>query len=215
MLVECVNCSARVDAQEVAELLAPIHEPEVKEAYGASHAAHFDGEVPCPPPQWLYTLLKCRSCGDALLVCRYDFDATYVQRLWPPVRHRLPGLPRNIDQALDEAVQCLNAHAFLATVLMCRRALEGTCRHFYPDIRPLAFGLKKLQDDRIIDARLAEWAHALRDSGNLAAHDPDAGVTEDDARDLLDFTEAILSYVFVLHEKFQVFRRRRAAPADE
>jgi hypothetical protein len=210
MLLDCLTCGARVDAEEVAELVAPIRDPEIQEAYEMSHQTEFEGEVPCPAPQWRYTLLQCPVCRDPLLAYSYDFDRSFAQRVWPPDRPRLVGVPLQIERAHHEAVRCRQTRSYVATVLMCRRALEGMCRHFYPTIRPLAFGLKKLQDEGIIDARLAEWAHALRDSGNLAAHDPDAGVTEADADDLLEFTEAILAYVFVLSERFRSFQRRRS-----
>ena len=46
--------------------------------------------------------------------------------------------------------------------------------------------------------------------GNEAAHDPDTKVTKRDARDVLDFTEAILIYVFSLTSRFEAFRARRS-----
>jgi hypothetical protein len=45
--------------------------------------------------------------------------------------------------------------------------------------------------------------------GNEAAHDVEAAVTADDARDILEFTEALLMYVFTLDTKFRSFAERR------
>ncbi len=105
---------------------------------------------------------------------------------------------------------CLRAKCFLATVIMCRRTLEGLCCHFENNFQNLAAGLKKLHDDKFIDNRLFEWAEALRKNGNLAAHDPGISISWEDASDLLDFTRATLDYVFVLHERFEEFKKRRA-----
>ncbi len=212
VVVECPQCRARVEAEAVAELSAPIREPEVREAYDTSYVTIHDGEPPHDPsPAWRYRLLQCRICGDPLLVRQYDFDEGPADRLWPPIRHRLWGLQPRVQRAVDEAARCLGAGAYVATATMCRRALETLCRQYYPDIRNLAWALTQLRSDGIIDGQLAEWAQALRESGNLAAHDGEADISEEDAEDLLDFTEAILSYVVVLRERFLVFRARRSS----
>lgn len=206
---ECDHCKAKVYDQAAVEVTTPIYDPEAAEWYAMNYGNIFEQECRVPP-RWVYGLVKCSSCGDALVVRRFDFEGPDAsKRIWPPFGPRLPGLPALIAEAIDEAERCLKASAPLACALMCRRALEAMCRHHYPDIRPLAFGLKKLEDDGVIDARLARWAQVLRDSGNLAAHDPSASITQYDAADLLDFTEAILSYVFVMHERFEHFQRRR------
>jgi hypothetical protein len=96
---------------------------------------------------------------------------------------------------------------------MCRRTLELLCKHFYPSLDSLGWGLKKLHHDGVIDRKLLEWAELLRESGNLAAHDPSAEVDGEDADDLIDFTEAILNYVFLLSARFETFKRRRASSA--
>lgn len=93
---------------------------------------------------------------------------------------------------------------------MCRRTLELVCRHHEPSMKNVSDGLKKLHDDKVIDNRLFEWAQALRADGNLAAHEIEAGIGHDDAQDLTQFSEAILDYVFVLHEQFEAYRARRA-----
>lgn len=212
LVVECPQCKARVEAEAVADISAPIREPEVRDAYEMSYLNVYDGEPPhAPDPSWRYRLLRCRACGDPLLVRQYDFDDGPADRLWPPLRHRLWGLQPPVQIAVDEAVRCLGAGAYVATAMMCRRALEALCRQYYPDIRNLAWALTQLRSDGIIDAQLAEWASALRESGNLAAHESDADISEEDAEDLLDFTEAILGYVVVLREQFQLFRARRSS----
>jgi len=61
-----------------------------------------------------------------------------------------------------------------------------------------------------IDSRLLNWAHEIRLVGNEAAHDIETSVDKSDARDVLDFTEAILIYTFSLTARFRAFQARRA-----
>ncbi len=214
-LIECSNCEARVDAKVIATYFAPLSGDDAKayeySAVEAQEEGRFDHDSLDPEePRAVYALLSCPGCSDAMLVYRYDFEAEddYI-RIWPSVRSGHHELPPAIRDSFDEALKCQRVGAFLACVLMCRRVLEAVCRHHYPDVRPLAFGLKKLHDEGIIEKRLFSWAEALRDAGNLSAHDPSAQVSRQDATDLVDFTEAILNYVFVLSKKFERFKERQ------
>jgi hypothetical protein len=70
--------------------------------------------------------------------------------------------------------------------------------------------LDNLQQDGHIDSRLLDWAHEIRLIGNEAAHDINIPVTKLDAKDVLEFTEAILIYVFSLTKRFEAMKERRA-----
>jgi hypothetical protein len=50
--------------------------------------------------------------------------------------------------------------------------------------------------------------------GNEAAHDTQTELSKNDARDALDFTEALLMYVFVLNGRFEAFSARRKQKGD-
>lgn len=45
--------------------------------------------------------------------------------------------------------------------------------------------------------------------GNAAAHDVSVTTSAQDARDIVEFTHAILEYIFTLAEKFDDFQKRR------
>jgi hypothetical protein len=47
--------------------------------------------------------------------------------------------------------------------------------------------------------------------GNEAAHDVDVTVSGRDARDIKDFTKAIVEYLFTIQQRFEEFKSRRAA----
>ena len=97
---------------------------------------------------------------------------------------------------------------------MCRKTLEALCVEHSIKERNLATALKKANESGLIDGRLAEWAEELRIAGNEAAHDVDKKMSGEDARDLLEFTEAILEYVFTFRDRFERFQRRRRERRD-
>jgi hypothetical protein len=69
--------------------------------------------------------------------------------------------------------------------------------------------LAELRDAGVIDSKLHTWADGLRLVANDAAHDIDFSPSNQDARDAIDFVEAILSYVFLLTKRFEEFEARR------
>jgi Domain of unknown function (DUF4145) len=61
----------------------------------------------------------------------------------------------------------------------------------------------------MIDERLFEWSDALRVVGNEAAHGVGLSIDQD-AKDTLEFTNAILDYIFSYRDRFEQFKKRRA-----
>jgi hypothetical protein len=141
----------------------------------------------------------------------YDEDSP-PRRVFPPAERRELGIavPKNIQAAFKEAVQCFKAKAFTASAIMCRKTLEGLCAAHDAKSGNLAKGLAKLRDDGVIESRLFEWAEELRVSGNAAAHGVDSTVSRQDCENILEFTEALAQYVFTYRHKFQQFKERRA-----
>lgn len=93
--------------------------------------------------------------------------------------------------------------------------LEGICRHYQTKSQYLGPGLRELRERGMIDGRLFRWAEELQKSRNIGAHATGEKVSKQDARDLLDFTNAICEYIFVLTAKFEAFMKRRAISGPE
>jgi len=192
VLVDCPRCKAKVNAEEVAEYI------------GKDEVIDFDNR---------YIFLKCVSCEKPIVTVQSRPDENEIwdspRRIYPPMRRIGFRVPAPLRKSFQEAVGCQESAHYLATALMCRRIIEGVCIHYLGSISNLASGIQKLREKNIIDERLFDWASALRNDGNLAAHDLEAKISSEDAADLVDFTEAILDYVFVLHDRFMEYKKRR------
>ena len=90
---------------------------------------------------------------------------------------------------------------------MCRKTLEGICSAHGVRERNLVSSLRKMRDKSIIDERIHDWSDALRLAGNEAAHDVGVTISQEDARDMLDFANAILDYLFSFRQKFEEFQQ--------
>jgi hypothetical protein len=184
MILECKQCEALVNAEELSRY-------ELNE------------------DDWpiTYTFLKCPKCQRPLLA---EEDIFGPERVYPPSDNRInPNLPEPLRVAYGEALACFKSKAHTATAIMCRKTLEGICVEHGVKARTLVSSLKELKDRGIIESRLFEWADALRISGNEAAHDVKVTISAEDARDILEFTNALLEYVFTFRDKFEAFKKRR------
>jgi hypothetical protein len=171
-------------------------------------------------------LVSCPRCHSPMLAYQesgfgWDIPAGEFgpkpERIFPARERDLhPSVPKPIQQAFTEARTCFRAKVFTAAAIMCRKTLEGICsEHGVKSSGTLAAQLKKLKEIGVIENRLFEWVDELRTMGNDAAHDIKVVVSRDDARDTLEFTEALIEYVFTYRHKFQEFKKRREKPLKD
>lgn len=166
-----------------------------------------------------YSVCLCPRCEQPFFVNQSlygvagEFEAITDQVVLYPGEPKLlsEALPDSVKTAYDQAARCLTASLFEPCVLMSRKCLEAVCKTLNANGRSLHARLANLHEAEHIDSRLLDWAHQVRVIGNEAAHDVDAPVTTEDARDAFEFTEAILIYVFSLTKRFETLRERRAA----
>lgn len=160
-----------------------------------------------------FTVLECSDCLCPMVV---------VQRLlangsWsdpdlitPSEREVDYRLPKNIRVCFSEALGCFKHGLYQATAIMCRKALEGMCRSQLSRFRNLYDGIQQLHRTGIIDQIFHKWANSLREDGNLAAHDIEIRVSKTNAEHMLDFTEGVLDYVFIMREQFDRYQKQRS-----
>ena len=194
MLIECHECKARVDAEEVGYI-------EVDEGFWSQRTY----------------LLKCPACNNPLIgeceddIRKEEFPWTELVRVYPKPPMRLsPTVPGPVKKSLREADKCLQIGAHIAAAAMAGRALEAICRHYSTEDTYLGAGIKELKEKGIIDSRLYEWSEELRDQRNAAAHATNTEISSQDAEDIVTLTYAIVDYVFMLTTKFENFKKRKA-----
>jgi Domain of unknown function (DUF4145) len=216
VIIECPQCEARVNAQKIATFDYP--EQWAYDLDASEEAPPGSAETDtCPRERW--TLLACRNCGQVMLASQTDaeWDGQWseVARAFPPDEPaEFPiQIPQGIRRSLDQARRSLRGEAYDATATMCRRAIEGLCRH-HSASPGLAAGLTELRKQGTIDGMLFEWAEALRLHGNIASHADPTPISKEDATDLFDFAVAICQYVLVLGEKFRKFKERASTGAQ-
>jgi hypothetical protein len=196
VLGDCTVCQAKVDAKIL-----------------ESYEVHSELE-----PSARYNFGRCPGCGGPFIIGQTDWGRGYEDS-WQiyPKENAEPShsLPAPIRSAYLEAIACYKARAFTAAAIMCRKTMEGLCEAHHVNAGNLAMALKELRDKGIIEARLFEWADALRLFGNEAAHDVHVTIGPEDAKDTMEFTNALLEYVFTFRDRFAAFQERRQSRKEQ
>ncbi|MBF0551766.1 MAG: DUF4145 domain-containing protein [Deltaproteobacteria bacterium] len=206
--VFCPECNMLVEAKVIAEgdgesKITDINPFDISDSpYNIDH----------------FLVCVCRRCGQPFFIRQSwyvvpaEIESPTGEIVLYPTESKLTqeALPKSVKSAYDDASKCFKASMFEPCVLMCRKCLEAICKNLGAEGRDLNKRLVRLSEAGQIDSRLLNWAHEIRLIGNEAAHEVDGKVTKRDARDVLDFTEAIIIYVFSLTKRFESFKVRRA-----
>ncbi|MBI1746165.1 MAG: DUF4145 domain-containing protein [Acidobacteria bacterium] len=210
--VFCPTCNILVEAKVIARGFGEYRSDAVNPMDEVDSEYHGDH----------YSVALCRRCNGPFLVREAlygvpgEFETVTDEVVLYPVSGgpRIDGLPESIGRSVAQAHRSYAASSYDACALMCRRALEALCKTLSAKGRDLDRRLADLEASGRIDSRMIHWAHGVRLVGNEAAHDVDTAVTVEDARDILEFTEALLLYVFTLDTKFRSFEARRKGRAQ-
>ena len=152
MVVECHNCEVNIEAVEI-----------------ANHSV-WKGDD--PHDQFKYTLLKCPKCNSPILMeqnMEFDnfnynsFSFSMPRQVYPLLNFHLnPEIPAELQEALLESIKCFRTNAYTATVIMCRRAIEGLCQLQGVSENNLQKAIQKLKENNIINDQTFEWANEVR-----------------------------------------------------
>jgi len=196
MIIECHYCESKVDGKIL----------------GENKSCETDDS-----PSFKVSLLECPVCKNVILAGQElyqtgpnEYEWSDATRLWPePERHLNWILPDLVRSSLEEAEKCYKTKAYNACAVMCGKALESICSEYKTKNKVLVGGLRELLDKQIIDKKIYEWGEALRKHRNIGAHVTVEKISKEDAKDLLDFANAICNYVFILTDKFEKFMKRK------
>jgi len=153
---------------------------------------------------------KCCVCGCPVFIRRYG-DGLAKEDLYPiNIPSSSSSIPAEVREIYLEAMRCFSVKAWNATATMCRRAVQECIVGKGGEGKTLFEQIDNLYEKRVIQDDLKEWAHAIRILGKDGAHaDVASNVGEEEAKFALEFTEALLNYVYVLKAKLASRRQKK------
>ena len=171
-----------------------------------------------------YALVTCdaENCGRVVFLIfkgletkegRYThFDIELVDQYPKRIPKLHKSIPRQVTDDYIEAIKCFDVGAWKASVVICRRALQVSVIEKGAKKGILWEQIDELYDGEIITKDIKDWAHEIRLTGNIGAHPDKDGledVTKEDAKELIDFMEEYLNYVYIMPSKVQAKRAKK------
>lgn len=135
---------------------------------------------------------------------------------YPVVRHAAPAdYPDAVREEFSEALRSLNTGNPKAAVMMTRSALQAATRALQANGANLKQEIDDLAARHLIPISIQDWAHEIRDGGNLAAHpEPDKRISREDAEELLALAESLFEFLYVVPADVARRRLRTAIRSD-
>jgi len=123
-----------------------------------------------------------------------------VLKIYPSaIETKAPGyLSENLKNFFLQAATSLESKNYDAAAIMTRKVLEVAVKVLDAEgSGDLYNRIESLSDKNLITQDLKDWAHAIRDDGNTAAHE-ETPVSKEFAEELLSFAEMFLMYTFTM-----------------
>jgi hypothetical protein len=120
--------------------------------------------------------------------------------------------PALVRESYDEAVRSEGARAYMAAAVMVRRCLEAVCKEYDATCKTVFSGLQDMLENGVISEELMSWSTELRVIGNKGAHATPEKITRQEAKEAIDFLQAILEILYDLRPKFKQIQERKVKP---
>lgn len=156
---------------------------------------------------------KCGSCAGFVMVLwsasssggLYDFRVLP----WPRKLTKYPEhWPETVGRFWLQAHRSLNEENWDAAAVMARSALQAALRHQKASGPNLKAEIEDLAKKGLLPPIIRDWAHNLRDLANESAHPTpnQAAAAPKDARDIVQFLDFLLEYLYDLPERIKNYR---------
>ena len=171
-----------------------------------------------------FDLFQCRNCMAYVHVfwsasehsighSLYDF----MVLPWPINGKARPSdnWPPDVQRYWSQARESLRIKSWDAVAVMARSAVQLTMRDKGATGKDLYHEIEDLATKGTLPPLMREWSHEVRELGNDSAH-PRAGApptTQEDARDIVEFLDSLLLYLYEYPKRISDYRARRIAKA--
>lgn len=156
-----------------------------------------------------WELYLCPICNETTLIYTNkiwytweepEFASISIKNVYPGTTQETSQMPTIVKNAFEAAMKVRNIDGAICA-LSLRRTLEMMCKDQGETDGDLYKKLENLSRRNIMPPLLTDMATILRKLGNTAAHADDAEFPLEVVNSMIEFTQVILDYVYVLPDK--------------
>lgn len=156
-----------------------------------------------------------------ICICHFCHKPTYIDmdgKQYPDVAfgNSIDGIDDvSVKSLYEEARSCVSVNAFTAAAMACRKILMNLA---------VAKGAKEnlgfvqyvqfLSENNFVPPDGKEWVRHIKDKGNDANHKIEI-VSKEDGKELLYFTEMLLTFIYAVPARFRKTARHKDETAEQ
>jgi len=139
-------------------------------------------------------------------------DSAPIMEMWPKAKTIAPELPERAKEYLSQAVASIHAPA--GAIILAASAIDAMLKDKGHTAGSLNKRIDDARDAHLITPDMAQWAHDVRLDANDQRHADDNAPlpTSEDAQRVIEFTQALAQFLYVLPAMVQ--RGRSAATSS-
>lgn len=171
-----------------------------------------------------FEVLKCTNCAGFVHVLwsasgsggRHGLH-DYRVLPWPlEIKEAPEHWPKEVQRLWLQASRSLSSENWDATVVMARSALQVALRDQEAVGSNLKQEIKDLASKGLLPPIMREWSDEVRLLGNDSAHPEigSEGASPEDAKDVVEFLDYLLEYLYDVPKRINEFRRRKENVED-
>ena len=187
---------------------------------GSHHITHeeefYDEEHNANIKEWMsdteWMMLKCCVCDNISLASEYIdksldlHNLSHISIHYPKATYDSYQTPKEIYNAYEVALKARYLDSALCA-LSLRRTLEIIFKQQGETSGTLIRKVENLANKGILPIVLKDVSDILRDFGNAAAHGDDVIFSKTQIEHLIEFTETIIDYIYILPKKLEKLKK--------
>ena len=149
---------------------------------------------------------QCSNCGGVVLTCAQS-EKSNVSDIWPQPQAVHETVPNRAREFLSQAISSL--HAPSGAIMLTASAVDAMLKDKGYRDGDLYSRIDAAAHDHLITSEMAAWAHEVRLDANDQRHaDERANLpNETDARKVIEFTQALAQFLYVLPARVERGRK--------
>ncbi|WP_347710211.1 DUF4145 domain-containing protein [Marinobacter sp. BGYM27] len=149
-----------------------------------------------------WVMYACGRCGGVVTAWSYKGDRL-IQEMYPEPMSVEEAIPERARAYLEQAIASINAPAGAA--MLAASSVDAMLKAKGLEEGSLFSRIKQAVEDNLLTEGMSQWAHEVRLEANDQRHaDNGASLpTSEDARKLIEFVQALGTFLFVLPAKVQ------------
>jgi len=147
--------------------------------------------------QRMWVMYACTRCG-GVITAWSKIGGSYIEGMYPKSLEVEEAIPNRAREYLEQAISSISAPA--GAVMLAASSVDAMLKEKGLNNGSLYSRINLAVENHLITEEMSRWAHEVRLDANDQRHSDNSSAlpTSDDAKKVIDFVQALGTFLFVL-----------------